>query len=111
MAIQTAKLQLTAIEQRLASDVDKALTREASSRNRIKLADATLAIAKQQFEAETERFRTGSATALQVREAEKTVRSAELRASRARADEIEASLTLEHLSGRLLQRWTRADAE
>jgi outer membrane protein TolC len=111
MAIQTAKLRLTAIEQRLSADVDKALTREQSSRNRIKLADSTLAIAKRQFEAETERFRTGSATALQVREAENTVRSTELRASRARADWIEASLTLEHLSGSLLERWTRADAD
>ncbi|HEY5961731.1 MAG TPA: TolC family protein [Polyangiaceae bacterium] len=110
-AIQAAKLRLTAIEQRLSADVDKALTREQSSRNRIRLADATLAIAKQQLDAETQRFRTGSATALQVREAENTVRSAELRASRARTDWVEASVTLEHLSGRLLDRWTRGDAE
>ena len=109
MAIQSAKLRLTAIEQRLASDVDKALTRETSSRKRITLAETTLTISKQQFEAETQRFRTGSATALQVREAENTVRNAELRVSRARADWIEASLTLEHLSGRLLEHWTRAD--
>jgi outer membrane protein TolC len=111
MAIETAKYRLAAIEQRLSADVDKALAREASSRKRVTLADATLAIAKQQLVAETERFRTGSATALQVREAEKTVRSAELRASRARADWIEASLTLEHLSGRLLERWSRANAD
>jgi outer membrane protein TolC len=109
-AIQTAKQRLMAIEQRLAADVDKALTKEESSRKRVKLADTTLAIAKQQYEAEAQRFRTGSATALQVREAENSVRSAELRASRARADWIEASLTLEHLSGLLLQRWTKADA-
>ena len=109
VAIQIAKQRLTAIEQRLVTDVDKALTREESSRKRVKLADATLAIAKQQYEAEAQRFRTGSATALQVREAENSVRSAELRASRARADWIEASLTLEHLSGRLLERWTKVD--
>lgn len=109
VAIQTAKQRLTAIEQRLVADVDKTLTKEESSRKRAKLADATLAIAKQQYEAETQRFRTGSATALQVREAENSVRSAQLRASRARADWIEASLTLEHLSGRLLQRWTKVD--
>jgi outer membrane protein TolC len=109
VAIQTAKQRLTAIEQRLVADVDKALTKEESSRKRAKLADATLAIAKQQYEAEAQRFRTGSTTALQVRESENSVRSAELRASRARADWIEASLTLEHLSGRLLQRWTNVD--
>ena len=111
MAVQSAELRLAAIEQRLAADVEKALTREASSRKRIALADATLGIAKQQFEAETQRFRTGSATALQVREAENTVRSAELRASRARADWMQASLTLEHLSGRLLEHWTRAESD
>jgi outer membrane protein len=109
IAIQTAKQRLAAIEQRLVADVDKALTKEESSRKRATLADTTLAIAKRQYDAEAQRFRTGSATSLQVREAENSVRSAELRASRARADWIEASLTLEHLSGRLLPRWTKVD--
>ena len=109
VAIQAAKQRLATIEQRLCADVDKALTREQSSRARVRLADATLAIAKRQYEAETQRFRTGNATALQVREAENSVRSAELRASRARADWIEAALTLDHLSGRLLERWTKAE--
>lgn len=106
-AIQTAKQRLTAIEQRLNADVDKALTREGSSRRRVELAGATLAIAKQQYEAEAQRFRTGSATALQVREAENSVRNAELRASRARTDWIEASLTLDHLGGKLFESWTK----
>ncbi len=105
MAVQVAKQRLMALEQRLSADVDKALTQEQSSRRRVKLADTTLAIAKQQYEAETQRFRTGSATSLQVREAENSVRSAELRATRARADWVEAALVLDHLSGRLLERW------
>lgn len=109
MAIQTAKQRLTALEQRLSADVDKALTSEASSKKRVTLAEATLVVAKRQYDAEVQRFRTGSATALQVREAENSVRTAELRASRARVDWIEASLKLEHLSGKLLERRTRAD--
>jgi outer membrane protein len=111
MAIQTAKQRLTALEQRLSADVDKAVTSEASSKKRVALAEATLVVAKRQYDAELQRFRTGSATALQVREAENSVRTAELRASRARADWIEASLKLEHLSGKLLERWTRADTD
>lgn len=110
MAIQIAKQRLTALEQRLVADVNKALTREQSGRRRVKLADATLAIAKQQYEAEAQRFRTGSSTALQVREAENSVRNAELRVSRAHTDWIEASLTLEHLSGRLIE-YARLDSD
>jgi len=111
MAIETAKQRLTAIEQRVLADLEKAVTREESSRKRVGLADATLTIAKQQYEAEAQRFRTGSATALQVREAENSVRNAELRASRARADWVESKLTLEHLSGKLLERWSKGGGE
>jgi outer membrane protein TolC len=109
VAIQSAKQRLAAIEQRLVADVDKALTKERSSHERVQLADNTLAIARRQLDAETQRFRTGSATALQVRESENSVRSAELRASRARADWLEAALTLEHLSGRLLAQWSKVN--
>jgi len=109
MAVQAVKQRLLALEQRLSADVEKALTREKSSRERVRLADTTLSIAKRQYEAETQRYRTGSATALQVREAENSVRSTELRASRARADWIEAAITLDHLSGRLLDRWSKVE--
>lgn len=105
MAIQTAKQRVTALEQRLSADVDKALTSESSSQRRVKLADTTYGIAHRQYEAELQRFRTGSSTALQVREAENSARTAELRASRARTDWIEAALKLEHLSGNLLTHW------
>ncbi len=108
LAVASARQQLTAIEQRLRADVEKAVTQEEYSRRRVALATTTLDNAQRQLAAETEKFRTGSSTALQVREAEEQVRSAELRAGRARTDLVESGLTIEHLTGRLLERWSKA---
>jgi outer membrane protein TolC len=104
MAIAAAKARLTALEQKLIASLDNAVTQVASADSRIALAERTRVIAEQQLDAENARYVTGSGTALQVREAEDSVRSARLREVRARADRIEARLTIEHLSGTLLAR-------
>jgi len=102
LAVTVARQKLDALLQKTAADVNEAAQRDASARRRIELSESTLKIAREQVEAEVARFRTGSGTALQVREAEEQVRTAELRAARARVDLAIAHLTIAHLTGTLL---------
>ena len=103
LAVTVARQRHDAVLQQVDAELDEAQQRDASARRRIDLADRTLAIAREQLKAEEARFRTGSATALQVREAEDQVRTAELRAERARVDLAVAHLTIAHLTGDLLR--------
>jgi outer membrane protein TolC len=102
LAITVARQKLDAVLQKTVAEVDEAEQRDASARRRIALTESTLTIAREQVEAELARFRTGSGTALQVREAEEQVRTAELRAARGRVDLAVAHVTLAHLTGSLL---------
>jgi len=54
--------------------------------------------------AEQARLSTGASTPLIVVEAEENLRSAELRVARARADLMQTSLKIDHLTGALLLR-------
>ena len=108
LAVTVARQRLDAVLQQVASELDEAQQRDTSARRRIDLADRTLEIARKQLEAEQARFRTGSATALQVREAEDQVRTAELRTARARVDLAVAHLAIAHLTGDLLRETARA---
>ena len=103
MAWQRLSVMLDARAQRIRAELDEAQQRDTSARRRIDLADRTLEIARRQLDAEEARFRTGSATALQVREAEDQVRTAELRTARARVDLAVAHLAIAHLTGDLLR--------
>jgi outer membrane protein TolC len=77
----------------------------ASARTRLELAERTLDVARKQAEAERERYDLGAAIFVQVREAEEAVREADLRTTRARVDLVLAQLELDHLTGRLLERY------
>ena len=108
LAVVTAKQKLDATTQKVLADLDDATQRDTSARQRIELADRTLELARQQRDAEQARFRTGAATALQVRESEDQVRSAELRAVRARVDLATAHVTIAHLTGSLVAETARS---
>ncbi len=108
LAVVTAKQKLDATTQKVLADLDDATQRDTSARQRIELADRTLELARQQRDAEQARFRTGAATALQVRESEDQVRSAELRALRARVDLVTAHVTIAHLTGSLVAETARS---
>jgi outer membrane protein len=103
LAVKVARDRLDAVLQQVVAELDAAQQRDAAARRRIDLSDRTLEIARTQLGAEEARFRTGSATALQVREAEEQVRSAELRTVRARVDLALAHLTIAHLTGTLIR--------
>lgn len=108
LAVDAARSKLEAVKQRVVSDLDVALRKERTAQERITLAERSLEIARRQVEAETTRFRTGSSTALVVREAEDQVRSAELRVVRAEVDLTSARQQIAHLTGRLLARVPRS---
>ncbi len=102
LAISVAQNELQATKQRVATDLDVALRKAETARTRVDLAARSHAIAQKQLDAQSMLFRTGSATALAVREAEDQVRSAELREARANVDLVIAELQVTHLLGRLL---------
>lgn len=102
LAVAAAKQKLEATTQRVLADLDDAEQRDSSARARIELTERTLELARQQRDAQEGRFRTGAATALEVREAEEQVRTAELRALRARVDLVTAHVAIAHLTGDLL---------
>lgn len=76
-----------------------------SARMRLDLAERTLEVARRQAEAERERYNLGAGIFVQVREAEESVRQADLRTVRARVDLVQARLELDHLTGKLLEKY------
>ncbi len=111
-AAAQARLSVRAAEEQLAQARDReltalhvALTRHETQSQRIVVAAETVRIAQQQLEAQQARFATGSATPLDVIQAEDEVRTARLRVARAQADLRATMLSIEHSTGRLLARY------
>ncbi len=108
MQLETARLAVVAAEQRLSgverkviSTVTAAHARSRTAARRIELASHTVALAEKQLEARRALFQTGSSTALEVREAEESVRASRLSELRARIDALEGLAELDRVSGRL----------
>jgi outer membrane protein len=106
LAVHIAEKQLEAARQQLESDVRSALTRREAARRRVELAKETQKIAEKQVEAEQGRFAAGTGLALAVMQAQDSYRQAQLRVQRARVDLIEADISLAHLRGHLLERYS-----
>jgi outer membrane protein len=104
IAVDTARAQLDEAKLAVASEIDVALAERKSGAERLALAEHTVEIAREQLKAEQARLATGASTPLTVVEAEEDLRSAELRVARARADLMQSSLTIDHLTGNLLAR-------
>jgi outer membrane protein TolC len=104
IAIEVARAQLDEAKQSVLAEVDVALAGHAAETERVKLAQRTVEIARQQLTAEQERLAAGASTPLSVVQAEEDLRDAELRVAQARAALIQTALTLDHLTGRLLAR-------
>lgn len=104
LAVDAAEAELAQARAGVLAELRGALARQRAGAQKVELAAETVRIAGQQLAAEEARFRSGSATPLAVVEAESDLRGAQLRVARARADLLIASLTVEHLTGRLLAR-------
>ena len=107
LAVDIAVQRLEQAKQNLRSEVRIALAREAAARRKLELAEETARIAAKQLAAEQARFEGGSSTSLPVLEAEDTLRSAQLRVARARADVLTTNLAIQHLTGRLLDDYAK----
>jgi outer membrane protein TolC len=108
LAVDAAEAELAEARAGVLAELRSALARQRAGAEKVALAAETARIAGAQLAAEEARFRTGSATPLAVVEAETDLRSAQLRVARAHADVLIASLTVEHLTGRLLQSRARS---
>lgn len=101
--IEIALQQLKRTEHQVRADVAAAHDALLTAQKRLTMAEETLALAKAQAEADRERYRLGAAIFTEVRDAEEAVREAELRRTRAKVDAVKADITLNHLTGALLQ--------
>lgn len=100
-----ARRQREGLRQSLRAEVLSALSARESSAQRVAVATETVRVATAQAEAERRRFTAGISIALQVQEAENSLRQAQLRLERARVDWTLSELTLLDLRGRLLERY------
>lgn len=102
-AVDATQKSLTAAQTRIRAEVETLVLQERAARSRAELAERTVAIAQKAADAQRARMQTGTATALQVIQAENEVRSAELRSLRARVDAYQAVINLRRATGRLVQ--------
>jgi outer membrane protein TolC len=107
-ASQISQKQLQATRQRLQNDVLVALSVRNTALERLGVTRETVRVAEQQAEASRQRFTAGAAIAIEVQQAEDSLRQARLRLERARVDWTQAEIDLAHLSGRLLDRYQEA---
>ncbi len=107
VAIELALSRLEEKRQQVLSDLRVAVAREEGARTRVELASETTEVAERQLEAERQRFKTGSSTPLQVLQAEDDWRNARLRIARAKVDLLQQAVAIDHLAGRLLERYAR----
>ncbi|MCC6524225.1 MAG: TolC family protein [Polyangiaceae bacterium] len=105
LGVEIARQKLEEARQSVAASVEADLERVRAARRRVELADRTSGLAERQLGAARDRFLAGDATPLHVLQAEEDLRAARLRAARARVDLVAASLSIDHATGRLLERY------
>lgn len=105
VAIKSAENQLAAAKSRLNITASRLVAQVAAAKARRAAAEQTVGIAAKQLEAERSRFSLGGSTPLQVQAAEDSLRQARLRVERAKVDQAQSILALEHASGDLAARY------
>lgn len=105
IAVRAANARHDAAVQQVRSDAKTELAQLEQAREKVSLAERTAEVSTRSVEAQQKRFASGTATALEVREAEQTLRRAQLSVERHRVDAVKSNVRLEHLTGDLLVRW------
>ncbi|MFO0694106.1 MAG: TolC family protein [Polyangiales bacterium] len=106
IAVQQAEQTYADALVRLTAEVRAQTVAFEGAVRRAGVAADTVAVARRLSEAESQRFNAGAIALLPVLQADETLRQAELREARARVDARIALVRLQHLSGRLLERWS-----
>lgn len=105
LSVQEADRRLAQARLSAEAGVDAERARLDSARARVELAEKTLEFAEAQFAAEQRKYEIGTSTPIEVLQAEEAVRSARLRLARAQVDLRSAEAAIEHLTGRLVEKW------
>lgn len=105
LAVQEADRRLAQARLSAESGVDAERARLASAQERVGLARRTLEVAEAQLAAEQRKYEIGTSTPIEVLQAEEAVRAARLRVALAEVDLRSAEAAIDHLTGRLLERW------
>ncbi len=102
LAVEAAERQLQDARERVGVEAVRGLEALRAAAGRVEFAEETARLAAQSAEGQQARYEAGAATALELLLIQQEQRRAELRVARARADVATASVSLEHLTGRLL---------
>ncbi len=105
LATQTAQLELERQERNAHARVVTLLNDANAAQDRITLARKSADLAKQSVDAQTARFDTGRGTSFDVVTALQRYQEAELRIVETQVDIIRRLLTIDEITGQLLQRW------
>lgn len=103
-SLDAARHALGAARNQVAAAMATLVQKRELSRRRIELATGSIGYAEQQLAAKRSLFSTGSATALEVTQAQDSVQAASKREARARADLIQADLGIAYHVDALLTR-------
>jgi outer membrane protein TolC len=105
LQVAAARQRLEAVRQQVTADTQTELATLEQATQSVALAQRTADVSRRNVEAQHQRLRSGSAIALEVREAEDSLRRAQLSIERARVNAAQAQVRLEHLEGQLLAKW------
>src|SRR5690606_31498077 len=105
LAVQEADRRLAQARLMAESGIDAERARLESAQERVGLARRTLEVAQAQLRAEQRKYEIGTATPIEVLQAEEAVRTARLRLATAEVELRSAEAAIEHLTGRLVERW------
>jgi len=106
LGVRVAEQDLLAETRRLESLAAGWVSRRTAADRRLVLARQTEELARAQVTAARRRYEIGTAIALEVQQAEDTLRTAQLRVAQARIDRVAADLGLADLTNTLLPRWS-----
>lgn len=105
LAVRAAEERLAAAKLQVAADTATELATLEQARQKIALAERSADVSSRSAQAQHKRYLNGSGLAIEVREAEDSLRQARLSVERERVNAIKAQLRLTHLTGTLLTKW------
>lgn len=105
MAVKAAKQRLDAAVLEVTTEAERELASLEQAREKIALAERTADVSSRSVIAQNRRLEIGTATPIEVREAEDSLRRARLSVERQRIEAVKAQIRLRHLTGDLLLRW------
>ena len=105
LAVSAAAARLEAAKQQVAADTSSELATLEQARTNVALAQRSADVSSRSAEAQHKRYLNGSALAIEVQQAEDSLRQARLSVERERVNAVKAQIRLSNLTGNLLPEW------